>query len=390
MDNQLNEIFDLYDSILSNKSIISEQGTKTNIFGGVSFQTDNTNLDKKHNSSEWQNKNAVDFKVAQGTTLYSPVEGTVQRVDRTNTNTASGVFGVDVYVLTNDNKNQFYFSHLVDVYVSNGQKVSKGSPIGKVSAPPDRAWVPLVHIATKTGSIWDYIDAKGNIKTATTKSTEQTGVYRQTVTGQELGPKISGTIREDVGGLDLGIGRSLDAGTYILDKDKNTKIKSPIDGVVKSFKLNTSCRNQIDIMFESDNKKYYLQYCGIDNPSVRVGSKISNKDIIGTTSNDVTVSLFDSSGNHESFDNISKSIWGKGLGTALGLGGAAGLGLGVGGKLKLVGDLFKSKGGSSSSTSGPSPIGNINVYRKSELGSFLGPAIERQVNSILRGMKLKK
>lgn len=389
MDNQLNEIFDLYNSILSNKSIISEQSAKTNIFGGVPFQTDNTNLDKKHTSSDWQNKNAVDFKVAQGTTLYSPVEGTVQRVDRTRTNTASGVFGVDVYVLTNDNKNQLYFSHLGDVFVSNNQKISKGSPIGTVSAPQDRAWVPLVHIGVKNGTIWNFIDNKGNIKTETTVTGGTSNIYRQTVTGQELGPRLAGesVIKESTGGLKLGVGQELDAGTFLISKDKNPKIKSAVNGVVKSAKFNSSCKNQIDVVFESDKKSYYLQYCGMDNLNVRPGSNVSEGDVLGTSStSDVTVSLYDGFGNRESFSNLS-----KGFGLPLGIGGAAaGLGLGIGSKLKSFSNPFKSSGKSTTSSSSSSDSKDIQVYRKSELGSFLGPAIERQVNSILRGMKLKK
>ena len=85
-------------------------------------------------------------------------------------------------------------------------------------------------------------------------------------------------------------------GRIIIPKDTNPKIKSPISGVVYNKRYSSSCTNQITIKNE-DGKKFYLQFCGISNPSVRDGQSISIGDVIGKTDSDVEVTMFDSSWN---------------------------------------------------------------------------------------------
>jgi hypothetical protein len=85
-------------------------------------------------------------------------------------------------------------------------------------------------------------------------------------------------------------------GRLILPKDSNTKIKTPISGVVFNKKFFGSCKNQITIKNE-DNGKIYLQFCGIDSPLVGDGMSVSEGQIIGRTNSDVEVNLYDSSWN---------------------------------------------------------------------------------------------
>lgn len=85
-------------------------------------------------------------------------------------------------------------------------------------------------------------------------------------------------------------------GRIVIPKDTNPKIKSPISGVVFNKKYSSGCLNQITIKNE-DDKKFYLQFCGISTPLVRDGQTISRGDVIGRTDSDVDVSMFDSSWN---------------------------------------------------------------------------------------------
>jgi biotin carboxyl carrier protein len=85
-------------------------------------------------------------------------------------------------------------------------------------------------------------------------------------------------------------------GRIVIPKDNNPKIKSPISGVVYNEKYFPNCKNQITIKNE-DDKKFYLQFCGISNPLVKNGQKISKGDVIGKTDSDVDVSMFDESWN---------------------------------------------------------------------------------------------
>jgi hypothetical protein len=85
-------------------------------------------------------------------------------------------------------------------------------------------------------------------------------------------------------------------GRIVIPKDTNPKIKSPISGVVYNKKYFPGCTNQITIKNE-DNKRFYLQFCGVSTPLVRDGQTISRGDVIGRTDSDVDVSMFDSSWN---------------------------------------------------------------------------------------------
>jgi biotin carboxyl carrier protein len=85
-------------------------------------------------------------------------------------------------------------------------------------------------------------------------------------------------------------------GRIVIPKDNNPKIKSPISGVVYNEKYFPNCKNQITIKNE-DDKKFYIQFCGVSNPLVKNGQKISKGDIIGKTDSDVDVSMFDGSWN---------------------------------------------------------------------------------------------
>jgi hypothetical protein len=85
-------------------------------------------------------------------------------------------------------------------------------------------------------------------------------------------------------------------GRIIIPKDTNSKIKSPISGVVFNKRYSSGCNNQITIKNE-DNKKFYLQFCGVSTPLVSDGQTISRGDVIGRTDSDVDVTMFDSSWN---------------------------------------------------------------------------------------------
>lgn len=73
----------------------------------------------------------------------------------------------------------------------------------------------------------------------------------------------------------------------VIPSNQNKEIKSPIDGIVLSEKINSSCENEINIR-GGDTQ---LQYCNMSNVSVRGGSRVKKGQIIGesTDNNDVIV-----------------------------------------------------------------------------------------------------
>jgi hypothetical protein len=88
-------------------------------------------------------------------------------------------------------------------------------------------------------------------------------------------------------------------GSIIIPKDKNSKIKSPVSGTVLVGKSNQNCKNKIFIKHNIEGETYFLEYCGVNNLSVRDNRQISYGDMIGTTDSDVIVTLYDSSRNKE-------------------------------------------------------------------------------------------
>lgn len=91
----------------------------------------------------------------------------------------------------------------------------------------------------------------------------------------------------------LGNRISVNNRSIIIPKTDNNIIKSPINGVINNYHSNRSCVNQLTIQHSIENKTYYLQFCNISDPQVKDGRKVSKGDVLGKTSTDVTVSLFD-------------------------------------------------------------------------------------------------
>jgi biotin carboxyl carrier protein len=118
--------------------------------------------------------------------------------------------------------------------------------------------------------------------------------------GQQLG-KSFGLTEEKI---NLGYKTINKSNSIIIPSSDNSKIKSPYSGYINN-RSDKSCNNQITIEHEIGGKTYYLQYCGISNPEIRNGNKVSKGDILGRTSSNVTVSLYDKSWNKL---NISKEI----------------------------------------------------------------------------------
>jgi hypothetical protein len=84
--------------------------------------------------------------------------------------------------------------------------------------------------------------------------------------------------------------------SYIIPKNSNSQIKSPVDGVIIQHN-NSNCNNPIVIKFNDDGEYKYLQYCNISNPTVKNGRKVSKGTTIGKPDTDVIVSLYDSNNN---------------------------------------------------------------------------------------------
>jgi hypothetical protein len=83
-----------------------------------------------------------------------------------------------------------------------------------------------------------------------------------------------------------------------IPKDKNTSIKSPVDGTIESISYNANCSTDvIKITHEINNKPHYLTFCGVDPIKVGAGESVSKGTKLGELKEDVKVTLEDSMGN---------------------------------------------------------------------------------------------
>lgn len=94
----------------------------------------------------------------------------------------------------------------------------------------------------------------------------------------------------------FGNGASTSSNGYnvIIPKDKNPKIKSPVDGVIRKKNSSYGCKNQIDIVHEVNGEEFYLEYCGLK--STKDSGDVFKSEIIGQIGDDdVRVTLYNSS-----------------------------------------------------------------------------------------------
>jgi len=93
-------------------------------------------------------------------------------------------------------------------------------------------------------------------------------------------------------------------GKVIIPRNLNQKIKSPVSGEIVDVLSNTACMNQIVIEFEDG----YLEYCGITTPSDKLKKRVGVGTVLGTTTSNVTVTLYAHNQRKESivFDSESQ------------------------------------------------------------------------------------
>jgi murein DD-endopeptidase MepM/ murein hydrolase activator NlpD len=88
-------------------------------------------------------------------------------------------------------------------------------------------------------------------------------------------------------------------GSIIIPARNNSKIKSPVDGIIYVGHADSNCKNQVSIEHNIEGKRYFLQFCNITEPNIKNGGAISKGASLGKTSDDVKVSLFDSGWNRK-------------------------------------------------------------------------------------------
>jgi murein DD-endopeptidase MepM/ murein hydrolase activator NlpD len=275
--------------------------------------------------SGWQSNNAWDIMGEVGTPVYAIADGVAQTFsdygEKVVEKDGKRLFGQSFTVKSDGGLPSVYYTHLKDSPINQGSKIQCGQLIGYIADFPGSD-SDHVHIGVETGhNIKEFLNDDGTLKCAGASSASSgstpsnLGSYKTSdiedrdefiyKAGEKIGsflfgskekPKPNNESRQIKEQQNFGNGVQNRFGKIIIPGDLNKKIRTPISGIVDNSRFSSSCKNQITIKNE-DNEKIYLEFCGISKPLVSHGMKVVEGQIIGMTEDDVEVTLYDRSWN---------------------------------------------------------------------------------------------
>ena len=310
-----NDILKSFDLILNeNKMFIDEvSATSSSLFGGSSVKIPSDGAHK--GQSGWQSNNAWDIPTPIGSPVYAVADGVVVTFTdygptpiRKNNKT---LFGAGFTVDSSDGLPDVYYTHLKDCKVKKGDSIKCGDLLGYVMDFPGSSYDHL-HIGVESGhNIKEFLNADGTLKCggrisgdvsepvqSTSDSDNTTSDIIKKPEEDDIETKFIKGIASQLGLKEeklyskLGNRTSSSFGRITIPSTSNSKIKSPVNGVVNNYRSDSSCDNQITIQHNFEGHSYYLQFCGITEPEVRDGQRVSKGTVLGNTSSDVIVSVY--------------------------------------------------------------------------------------------------
>lgn len=314
MNTDIKDILRSFDSIIDeNKIFIDEvSASSSSLFGGSSVKIPANGAHK--GQSGWQSNNAWDIPTAINSPVYAVADGTVLSFTDYGPNPISRdgktLFGAGFTVNSNNGLPDVYYTHLKNCTVGKGSQVQCGQLLGYVMDFPGSDYDHL-HIGVEPGhDIREFLNTDGTLKCGGTISGEVSEPVKSTDTSDSTTDTTTKPDEEDIetkflrgiaGQLGLkeekfysklGDRISISFGRATIPSSDNSKIKSPVNGLVNNYHSESSCTNQITIEHNFEGHSYYLQFCGISNPEVRDNQRVSKGTVLGKTSSDVVVSLY--------------------------------------------------------------------------------------------------
>ena len=310
-----NDILKSFDLILNeNKTFIDEvSSTSSSLFGGSSVKIPSDGAHK--GQSGWQSNNAWDIPTPIGSPVYAVADGVVVTFKdygptpiRKNNKT---LFGAGFTVDSSNGLPDVYYTHLKQCKVNKGDSIKCGDLLGYVMDFPGSSYDHL-HIGVESGhNIKEFLNSDGTLKCggrisgdvsepiqSTSDSDKTTSDVKTKPDEEDIETKflrgIAGQLglKEEKFYSKLGDRISISFGRATIPSSDNSKIKSPVNGLVNNYHSESSCTNQITIEHNFEGHSYYLQFCGITNPEVRDNQRVSKGTVLGKTSSDVIVSLY--------------------------------------------------------------------------------------------------
>jgi hypothetical protein len=343
MDNNIKNIITTFSTILENKKVVlSEAPANTNnIFNNNKFNWGGGPSDHRSRSlGNWQSDSAWDIMAPAGTPVYAIEGGTIKRLGGDLKLKDMKIYGYNITIQSPND--EFFYTHLGsrNPSLQIGSTVKKGDFLGEIGTPKEYAkWPQHVHIGVKSGNIKKYIDQSGNILqheggstgealTSSDKVTDDKGNMINSIFSTSSNNRRIpiGNVPEDTLmtkafmqiGKALGLKESFGIdvtesfGKLTIPASKNTKIISPVEGIIDNGKYFGGCKNQTTIKLADGQG--YLRFCGITNPQKTDGDSVSIGSVLGITKDDVEVTLYNIRFSKQKLkDNFTSKKSNKGL-----------------------------------------------------------------------------
>jgi murein DD-endopeptidase MepM/ murein hydrolase activator NlpD len=330
------EILNSFGLILrNNKSFLNEiSSSSDSLFGGSSV---NIPVDGAHaGQSGWQSNNAWDIKASIGSPVYALADGVAETFSDYGKNIikkqGKKLYGQSFTVKSDGGLPKIYYTHLEGSPIKKGSTIKCGQLIGYVMDMPNSSY-DHVHIGVESGhNIREFLNSDGTLKCGGKISgdespnnfipsssseendfdsfEERSSSDASTNIGNSIMKnfidKLTSIVQESKIYSDFGKEIKNSSGSFILPKDRNKIIYSPVSGKINNIKINLRCKNQITLYHNVDGKEYHLEFCGISNLYVKNKESVSQGDILGKTNEDVIVTLFDEKWKKVDLKNASK------------------------------------------------------------------------------------
>ena len=298
MSNQkklIEDILSLYDTILERKNLGETSTTLRSTLGSLGYKEKGSELTSGGEVNE-KLTNIVSDILKQFNTNYPTetvtVTGGNDKFHKGLKYTSSHTTGnaIDVVISPYDSKSAAAFLNILNntvkstpgfTYIDEYTKPSKASTGGHYHLQYGKDTIqPTTSGDTQTTS--------SNTQTTDDVTTGSSGGARQFA--KDLGGKILNVIgiKESFNPSSFGNNAKISRGKVLIPRSGNSKIKSSVSGKIVDNLNTSSCINQIVIEFNEG----YLEYCGITNPSVKNGERVRVGESLGTTSYNVTVTLY--------------------------------------------------------------------------------------------------
>jgi len=315
MDNKIKNILSLYQQLSENKKIISELTVSPSSvnYSTMKFaprtKSDQINKALLDDIDTAAKAAGVDVTIDFAKTGHNKLAKS-GNVSRHWTNNAVDIDYIGGKVVSPENReivDKFVNALISMGYTKNAEGESNPKSVLTFGFPAHDNHVHVSNTTDNTSQIGSDYDSE---ETSTEKSTGDTKT--RTVGDDILGDfidKLGAVVGLKEGKIYGSFGKGIKdyGGAYLISKDQNPTIYSPVSGKINNIRIKSGCKNQVTIYHQINGKDLYLEFCGISKLSVSDGDSVSKGTVLGKTSDDVIATLYNKNRDRVSIKSYSDS-----------------------------------------------------------------------------------